>query len=136
MPRLFLNDALLLGLNRSTKNVSLDSRLLSPLTWIVIVFVVWPGAKVIVPVPAGGYVVSGSAVLLDGYPPGTPYTVEFNASPVWIAFRRAGGLSHSRPFGDGVALPKRYRAMQLDIWARARNNGAFHQSASPQGLLP
>lgn len=93
-------------------------------------------AKVIVPVPAGGYVVSGSAVLLDGYPPGTPYTVEFNASPVWIAFRRAGGLSHSRPFGDGVALPKRYRAMQLDIWARARNNGAFHQSASPQGLLP
>lgn len=91
--------------------------------------------KTIVPLASGSYVVSGAAVMLVGYPEGTPYTVEYNASPVWIAFRRAGGLAHNRPFGDGVALPKRYRGMLLDIWTRARNNGALGQSASPQAIL-
>ena len=49
---------------------------------------------------------------------------------------RAGGLAHNRPFGDGTPLPKRYRGMLLDIWTRARNNGALGQSASPQTLMP
>jgi hypothetical protein len=93
-------------------------------------------AKQVVPLASGGYVVSGAAVTLPGYPDGTPYTVEYNASPVWVAFRRAGGLAHNRPFGNGVALPKRYRGMLLDIWTRARNNGALGQSASPQAMLP
>jgi hypothetical protein len=92
--------------------------------------------KVVVPLSTGSYVVSGSAVTLPGYPEGTPYAVEYNASPVWVAFRRAGGLAHNRPFGDGTPLPKRYRAVLLDIWTRARNNGGLGQSASPQGMLP
>ena len=91
--------------------------------------------KVIVPLTSSSFVVSGAAVTISGYPEGTPYTVEYNASPVWIAWRRAGGLAHSRPFGDGVALPKRYRGMLLDIWTRARNNGFLGQSASPQAIL-
>lgn len=92
-------------------------------------------AHVVVPVASGAFTVSGSAVLLPGFPEGTAYTVEYNASPVWIAWRRSGGLAHNRPFGDGTALPKRFRGMMLDIWTRARNNGAFGQSASPQGMM-
>jgi hypothetical protein len=91
--------------------------------------------KKIIPLTPDDFVVSGGAVFVSGFAKGTPYNVEYNASPVWIAWRRAGGLAHSRPFGDGTALPKRYRGMLLDIWTRARNNGALGQSASPQAIL-
>lgn len=91
--------------------------------------------KTVMPLTSGSYVVSGAMVALPSYPEGTPYTVEYTASPVWVAFRRAGGLAHDRPFGAGVSLPKRFRGMLLDIWTRARNNGALGQSASPQAML-
>ena len=42
--------AIIYGGAGEPENVSVDSRLLSPLTTIVSVIVVWPGAKVIVPV--------------------------------------------------------------------------------------
>jgi hypothetical protein len=93
-------------------------------------------AKEVIPLTSGSYVVSGASVLLPGYADGTSYVVAYNASPVWVAFRRAGGLAHNRPFGAGVALPKRYRGMLLDVWTRAQNNGGLGQSRSPQGMLP
>src|SRR5262249_26886446 len=51
-PRLLVNSELPLLPNRSRKNVSFASFLLSPLTTIVMVFVVSPGAKVSVPLLA------------------------------------------------------------------------------------
>lgn len=91
--------------------------------------------KVIIPLTADSYAVSGAAVTLIGFPEGTPYAVEYNASPVWIIWRRSGGMAHNRPFGDGTPLPKRFRGMLLDIWTRARNNGFAGQSASPQAMM-
>src|SRR6185369_10995461 len=52
VPRFLVNSALLLSPNRSRENVSSASFLLSPLTSMVMVFVVSPGAKVSVPVLA------------------------------------------------------------------------------------
>lgn len=88
----------------------------------------------VVPVQPSGYTVNNGEVTLNGYPQGTPYTVTYKASPVWIAFRRAGALPHTRIFGGGTdPLPTRFRAVLLDVWTRARNqNGG---SASPQAIL-
>jgi len=52
MPRLLVNIELRLLPNRSRQNVSSDSLLLSPLTTMVMVFVVSPGTKIRVPVLA------------------------------------------------------------------------------------
>lgn len=84
----------------------------------------------------GSYTVNGAAVsLAASYPIGTAYAVEYFASPVYIAFRRAGGLPHTRPFGGGLAqIPRRFRLVTLDLWSRARQNGFLGQSTSPQGL--
>src|SRR5262245_51611492 len=49
VPRFLVKSELLLLPNKSRKNVSSDSFLLSPLTSMVMVFVVSPGAKVSVP---------------------------------------------------------------------------------------
>ena len=88
----------------------------------------------IVPVPSNGYTVQNGQVTLLGYPSGTAYVVAYKASPVWIAFRRAGALPHTRMFGGGTdPLPTRFRAVLLDIWTRARNQ--YGQSASPQAIL-
>lgn len=79
------------------------------------------------------YEVSGAAVLISGYETGQPYTVEYNAAPVYVAWRRAGATPHDRQFGAGTGnLPVRFRAMLLDLWTRARNN--FGVSTSPQSV--
>ncbi len=68
------------------------------------------------------YTVNGPNVTISGYPQGTSYTVEFMASPVYIAFRKAGGLPHIRPFGAGVVnLPRRFHLTMLDTWTRSRS---------------
>jgi hypothetical protein len=87
----------------------------------------------IVPVAASGYTVDNGQVTLLGFAPGTAYTVAYKASPVWIAFRRAGALPHTRMFGGGTdPLPTRFRAVLLDVWTRARNQ--YGGSASPQAI--
>lgn len=73
-------------------------------------------------VAVSGYTVSGANVLLpDTFPLDTAYIVEFLANPVFIAFRRAGGMPRVRPFGAGIdALPRRFQVQSVDIWSRAR----------------
>lgn len=72
-------------------------------------------------------------ITLYGFPDGTAFSVMYKANPIYIAWRRAGGNVHARPFGAGTdALPKRFRAMLLDEWTRSRNQ--FGDSASPQAL--
>jgi hypothetical protein len=71
--------------------------------------------------PVMNYAVSGATVTIIGYPAGTNYMVEFQAAPVFIAFRSAGGLPHVRPFGGGtVNEPRRFRLQALDFWTRQR----------------
>ena len=87
----------------------------------------------VVPVPSSGYSVENGQVTLNGFPPGTAFTVAYKASPVWIAWRRAGALPHTRIFGGGTdPLPTRFRAVLLDIWTRSRNQ--YGASASPQAV--
>lgn len=79
------------------------------------------------------YTVSGATVSLVGdFPPGTGYSVEFTAQPVYVLFRYAGGMPHVRPFGGagGPQLPRRFRLQPLDLWTRARQSYPF--DASPQ----
>jgi len=83
--------------------------------------VTWnPDTRMIAPV--SGYVVSGATVTLPaGFASGTSYMVEFQAAALFVAFRRAGGLPHDRPFGGGtVNLPKAFRVQALDFWTRQR----------------
>lgn len=84
-------------------------------------------------VTVSGYVVSGANVFLpSGYAPGTAYTVEFQANPVFVALRKAGALPMTRPFGGGVVnLPRRFRVQTLDLWTRSRQ---FPGDAGPQGI--
>jgi hypothetical protein len=66
------------------------------------------------------YTVNGPTVTID-YPPDTSYMVEFQACPLYVAWKRAGGLAHTRPFGGGTVLePKRFRLQSLDLWTRQR----------------
>lgn len=84
-------------------------------------------------VPVSGYTVSGAAVYLpSSYATGVAYTVEFYAAPVWVLYRRAGGIPHVRPFGgmSPVNEPRRFRAQSLDWWTRANSN--FPISSTPQ----
>lgn len=70
------------------------------------------------------YTVSGSTVTISGYPEGTSYTIEYTAAPVYIAFRKSGGMPHVRPFGAGVVnLPRRFHLSMLDVWTRSRSSG-------------
>lgn len=88
----------------------------------------------VVPVPNTDYSVNDGQVILNGYPDGTAFTIAYKASPVWIAWRRAGALPHTRMFGGGTdALPTRFRAVLLDVWTRARNQ--YGESASPQAII-
>lgn len=71
------------------------------------------------------YDISGAQVTIDTsiYPVGTNYMVEFQSAPVYVAWRRSGGLPHVRPFGGGgVTLPRRFRLQALDFWTRQRMN--------------
>ena len=86
------------------------------------VYIFDPTYQVTYKASAGQYTVDGAAVSLVGFPNGTAYTVEFIASPVYIAWREAGGMSHARPFAAGLGqIPRRFRIVSLDIWTRARN---------------
>ena len=67
------------------------------------------------------YVVSGAQVTLPAgvYPDGTSYVVEFIAAPLFVAFNKAGGLPHIRPFGNATQnLPRRFHLQTLDYWTR------------------
>ena len=67
------------------------------------------------------YAVTGPEVIINGYPDGTSYMVEFQAAAVYVAWKRAGGLPHIRPFGGGTdKLPRRFRLQTLDPWMRQR----------------
>ncbi len=67
------------------------------------------------------YAIDGPTVTIGGYPNGTAYMVEFQAAALYVAFRRAGGLPHVRPFGGGtVNEPRRFRLQALDFWTRQR----------------
>lgn len=69
-----------------------------------------------------GYAVDGPTVTLPPtYPTGTNYMVEFIAAPLYVAFRAAGGIPHTRPFDGGAATePRRFRLQTLDFWTRQR----------------
>jgi hypothetical protein len=98
---------------------------------------VWdPIAMTAGPIPPADYAVTGASVTLAAsYPEGTAYTVEYIAAPVYVAFRSAGGMPHTRPFAGGTAMiPRRFRVVLLDLWTRSRDNGYLGQSTSPQGL--
>jgi hypothetical protein len=66
---------------------------------------------------------SGVVTLTDpSFGPGTAYTVEYSAAPVFIAFRQSGGAPHFRPLGaQGAQLPLRLHCQILDLWTRTRN---------------
>lgn len=87
----------------------------------------------IVPLNANQFTVNNGLVDLIGFPTGTAFTVAYFANPVWVIWRRSGGMPHNRLFGAGTdALPTRFRAMMLDLWLRARNQKGF--SASPNAI--
>ena len=77
------------------------------------------------PVSGIAYVVSGGTVTLSpnaqyptGYPVGTSYTVEYY-SPVAVVIQEPfGGLAHTRPFGQGISYPRRFKTSLLDLWLR------------------
>lgn len=71
-----------------------------------------------------GYAVSGVTVTIPAsYPTGTPYMVEFNASPTYVSFRIGGGFPHVRPFNLGqTAYPKRFHLTPLDLFLRGNQN--------------
>lgn len=72
-------------------------------------------------VPVLGYTVNGPSVTIPNYPNGTSYMVEFEAAALWVAWKRAGGMAHIRPFGGGtVNEPRRFRLQALDPWMRQR----------------
>ena len=81
-----------------------------------------------------GYIVSGASVLLPtSFPVGTSYFVEFTASPIYIAYDKAGGAPHTRPFGGQVMnFPRRFRLHSLDLWLRARQ--PYPQGTSPNAM--
>jgi hypothetical protein len=89
--------------------------------------------KAVVVDPTGWTNTNGQITLL-GAPDGTSFTVAYKANPVYVAWRRAGGNIHARPFGQGTdALPRRFRCMLLDLWTRARNQQGV--STSPQSVF-
>lgn len=91
---------------------------------------VWnPATSTVAPVL--NYSVNGPSVTIANYPDGTSYMVEFQAAQLWVAWKRAGGLPHIRPFGGGTDnLPRRFRLQTLDPWLRQRG------IQSPISVLP
>ena len=69
------------------------------------------------------------------YPVWTNYMVEFMSAPIYVAWRRAGGLPHVRPEGGvsgPVNLPRRMRLATLDFWTRQRANAPSAQASTTQ----
>lgn len=80
-----------------------------------------------------GYTVSGASIFMpSGTAEGTNYMVEFQSAPIYVAFRRAGGLPHIRPFGGGtVNEPRRFRLQELDLWTRQRQGSTGNPYPTP-----
>jgi len=97
------------------QNLPFQQNLQIPATGAV---TLWDQTTHVVTYPS--YVVSGATVTVPGQPNGTVYMVEFQAAPIYVAFRRAGGLPHVRPFGQNTPEPKRFRLQALDFWTRQR----------------
>lgn len=77
------------------------------------------------------YTVSGSNVLLDGYPEGTWYSVVFTAAPVYVAWSKSGGFSHQRPMGAANnPFPVRFKLEMLDLWTRSQKSSPFNPGPS------
>ena len=100
-----------------------------------------PSNNTAVAVAPGQWAYSNGVVTLgDSYAKGTAYTVEYVASPVFIAFRKSGGMAHTRPLAGGTALmPKRFHVGLLDVWLRASSGGAapvFGTGPKVQGGQP
>lgn len=78
------------------------------------------------PVKTGiSYTVNGGQITLnpnsaypDGWPNGTSYTVEYYSPAVFVIEEPFGGLSHVRPFGQGLLYPKRWKLTLLDMYLR------------------
>lgn len=71
--------------------------------------------------PITAFTVDGPTITVPDLPAGTFYIVEFDAAALYVAFRRAGALPHSRPFAQGtINLPKAFRLQALDFWTRER----------------
>jgi hypothetical protein len=80
-----------------------------------------PVNKIVVPVL--GYTVSGVSITVSGgIVSGTSLIVDFTAAPTYVAFRRVGGMTHMRPFGN-LDEPRRFMLQTLDLWTRARFPG-------------
>ena len=77
--------------------------------------------------PVTGYTVSGTTVVIPAsYLDNTPYVVEFEAAPSYVAFRGIGGFPHTRPFVRGqMAYPRRFRLQPLDLWLREQGLANF-----------
>lgn len=89
--------------------------------------------KAVLPLAASDWSYDNGFVTLVNYPPGTAFTVMYKASPVYVAWRRAGANPHTRLFGAGSdPLPVRFRCMLLDLWTRARTAG---RAATPQAVF-
>lgn len=92
-------------------------------------------------IPVDSYTVTGNEVQTT-LPLGTPFTVEFQATNIYLIFRKPGGQAHVRPFGTAQAqqLPRRFQAYQIDRWIRARmampDNVAGQTQAVSGATLP
>lgn len=82
-----------------------------------------PNTKQVSAVPSQNYTVGAGTVDIRGFPVGTAYTVEYNCSPIFVAYRMAGGMPHRRPFGLGAQVPLRFHITQLDLYTRQRFTG-------------
>jgi hypothetical protein len=93
------------------------------------------GTNQIAPVASTNYTLVNGAVTLNSslYPTGTAYTVEYTASPVFVAYRPSGGIPHARPFAQGrTRIPRRFHIMSADAWIRNRFGGESPGS----GIVP
>lgn len=64
------------------------------------------------------YTLSGSTVTITGYPPETPYTVQYQADAAYVLYEE-GGQGHIRPITpDALSIPKRFQTRRLDLWLR------------------
>ena len=78
------------------------------------------------PVSGVAYTVNGGTVTLNpnaqypnGYPEGTSYSVEYFSPVVWSVSERVGGLTHQRPFVQGLAYPRRVKLSLWDLFLRS-----------------
>lgn len=93
------------------------------------------GTNTISQVSSTNYTLTNGVVTLNSnlYPAGTAYTVEYMASPVFIAYRPSGGVPHARPFAEGrTRIPRRFHVQVLDGWLRNR----FGNESPGFGVVP